>query len=305
MSRSKIEKIVIGVVILWLIGYCLNNNINHNENVIAVVVIALGVAIPSLIAKSLARPHGKAVTHAEAEQYNGQPLPFFVEQTEKVLAVLGGGYLKNMLTGAGVKNGISVVSDKRVYFKGTCYYTQKNRWKKSQEERIVDLKDVTATGMVHSKDWGVLLLLPVIVVISALIFAISIKSTGYFGSLIGVVLIGLLICVFIGVIAYCIFSRMVLFEISFAGGKIGFNTAWYAAQEVEEFQKQLRQAKDRAIREQAPVQTNSVVVSSPEPSTEVLSKYAELLESGHITQDEYNALKKKHLEQEGISLGQA
>jgi hypothetical protein len=75
----------------------------------------------------------------------------------------------------------------------------------------------------------------------------------------------------------------------------------YDKSEIDDFQKQLRRAKDSVV-ESAPVQAAAVQV--PQTITEFnsklgiadeLKKYAELLEQKLITQEEYDEVKKNLL----------
>jgi hypothetical protein len=70
----------------------------------------------------------------------------FAEPTERYIASLGNGYIINFLANSSLASGFAVISNKRVYFKGKCYYKEDGKLKKSFEERTVDLKDVTGTG---------------------------------------------------------------------------------------------------------------------------------------------------------------
>lgn len=72
---------------------------------------------------------------------------FFVSPNEKSVAVLGNSYMENYFQKGSIKKGFAVVSDKRVYIQGNHYSVSRNaRGKmkivKSQQPRVVDLKDV-------------------------------------------------------------------------------------------------------------------------------------------------------------------
>ena len=96
-------------------------------------------------------------------------------------------------------------------------------------------------------------------------------------------------------------KRKTMFQIQYAGGSIAFDVSYYAKAEIEDFQKQLRRAKD--FNEQ--VKSTSVPESTVQTPTasetketslpDELRKYAELLKDGLITQEEYDAVKKKIL----------
>lgn len=84
---------------------------------------------------------------------NADVKQLFIDSTEKQCAVLGGDYLMNYLSYGVLSKGFCVVSDKRVYFKGKCYYKNQNKYNSATEQRIVDLKDITGTGIFHRKSY--------------------------------------------------------------------------------------------------------------------------------------------------------
>ena len=93
-------------------------------------------------------------------------------------------------------------------------------------------------------------------------------------------------------------KRRTLFRIEYAGGCIAFDVSFYAKAEIYDFQKQLRRAKDFA-EETATIKTVTVdaPVQAPAQSSvpDDLRKYADLLKEGLISQEEYEAMKKKIL----------
>ncbi|MBE7047609.1 MAG: SHOCT domain-containing protein [Ruminococcaceae bacterium] len=95
-----------------------------------------------------------------------------------------------------------------------------------------------------------------------------------------------------------LFGRKTLFRIEYAGGCIAFDVSFYAKAEIDDFQKQLRRAKDSA-EETATIKTVAVEtpVQAPTQSSvpDDLRKYADLLKEGLISQEEYDAMKKKIL----------
>ena len=82
----------------------------------------------------------------------------FASPAEKFICVLGNSYTENFLANGTLSTGFAVLSDKRVYFKGVCFSRDGGGgWAKTQEERIVDIKDVTGTGFIHGKSLSLLL----------------------------------------------------------------------------------------------------------------------------------------------------
>ena len=71
----------------------------------------------------------------------------FTSSKERYVASLGNGYLANFLTSGSIGNGFAVVSDKRVYFRGNMININGKRLMHRQTSKVVDLKDVTGTGV--------------------------------------------------------------------------------------------------------------------------------------------------------------
>lgn len=340
----------------------------------------------------------------------------FVSQDEKYIASLGNGYIMNYLANKSVKKGFAFITDKRVYFKGSCLSGTGKKLVKTNEERTVDVKNITGSGFTYHRQWGILIALffSILVSIAGAIGGVwlsheavyiqtysfgdySIRSEeerdawealldiwdeleweeewygeyiAYFNDkeyctidsdeitlrhndfdlycrdvgrgyslddtvdafeemiedeieywdkdlsiqiklseILETIIIALVDILSVGlgislVIVCCIgiknylLKRKTLFRIEYAGGCIAFNVSFYAKAEIDDFQKQLRRAKDMAE------DNNNVKVipteASVEPVTQSsiaddLRKYAELLKEGLITQEEYDAMKKKVL----------
>lgn len=367
----------------------------------------------------------------------------FVSRDEKYIASLGNGYIMNYLANKSAKKGFAFITDKRVYFKGSCLSGTGKKLVKTNEERTVDVKNITGSGFTYHRYWGILVAL-FISVITALVGAVGtvwlsyeelwpdmwtireirdyeevkkiwgvvldkldeIESSSYEDEIEGVLqyknknyeieirdfkqvyltddggadidyfridgsdwkylwnenivkdffdetgyeiidaegylryclniaiecrlygidyeieclkasshsiieinLLTLLSLVSIGLflsltVICCIgiknylFKRKTLFRIEYAGGCIAFNVSFYAKAEIDDFQKQLRRAKDMA-EENASVKAITVETSgeslTQNNAADDLRKYAELVKDGLITQDEYDAMKKKIL----------
>ena len=101
---------------------------------------------------------------------------YFVNKNEKYISSLGNGYIMNFFANGNLKRGFAIVSDKRVYFRGSCFSGQGKTLKKTDEERTVDVKDVTGSGFVYRRYIGILI---------ALFTAIATLLAGIGGSAIG------------------------------------------------------------------------------------------------------------------------
>ncbi len=96
-------------------------------------------------------------------------------------------------------------------------------------------------------------------------------------------------------------SKVSLITIQYAGGEIGFDKEWFTQQEIDLFEKQIRLAKDKAIEAsenaaanklQEAVSSITQSASAPSSKADELSKLADLLQKGAITQEEFEKMKK-------------
>ena len=89
----------------------------------------------------------------EIEKLSGS----FVSRDEKYIASLGNGYIMNYLTKGSMSKGFSFITDKRVYFKGSCLSGTGKKLVKTDEERTVDVKNITGSGFIYQRYWGIIL----------------------------------------------------------------------------------------------------------------------------------------------------
>lgn len=215
----------------------------------------------------------------------------FVDANEKEISTLGSNYLRNFLSTGSLENGFCTVTDKRVYFRGKCYTKSGNNYKSTKEEKTVDLKDVTGTGFTFIKRFW-LMILAILCTIWAVVLTFSLvaslpelnESEGW-SSILLVIFVAILPTIVLWGLYW--FLKVKVFEISFAGGKIAFKASSYNENEVNNFQRALRQAKDNY--KEAP---NTVSNSS---GADELKNYKDLLDSGVISQADFDIAKKKIL----------
>lgn len=215
----------------------------------------------------------------------------FVDANEKEISTLGSNYLRNFLSTGSLENGFCTVTDKRVYFRGKCYTKSGNNYKSTKEEKTVDLKDVTGTGFTFIKRFW-LMILAILCTIWAVVLTFSLvaslpelnESEGW-SSILLVIFVAILPTIVLWGLYW--FLKVKVFEISFAGGKIAFKASSYNENEVNNFQRALRQAKDNY--KEAP---NTVSNSS---GADELKKYKDLLDSGVISKADFDIAKKKIL----------
>lgn len=228
----------------------------------------------------------------EIEKFSG----VFAGKDETYVASLGNGYIANYLNGKGIKNGFAILSNRRVYFKGSCLSKNGRFFTRSNEERTVDVKDITGSGFIYKNNPGILS--------GAIIYLLFMIGCFWYESNNSVdEFVALLLEIYkwmFGIAAVVVlvlyqYKKWMLFSIEYAGGCIAFAAAFYAREELEEFQKQLRQVKDET--EQAAYRKEEVKLqpASSNDIPEELRKYADLLKDGLISQEEYDAMKKKLL----------
>ncbi len=217
----------------------------------------------------------------------------FVSMDEKFIASLGNGYIMNYLANQSVGNGFAFITDKRVYFKGSCLSGTGKKLTRSDEERTVDIKNITGSGFIHYRPIGIVIMgiLLMIASISLMLVSPLLQPIIF----IPVSLAGMIPSIFI--LKNYSLERKTLFRIEYAGGCIAFNVSLYAKTEIDDFQKQMRRTKDLAEESSSKITTRESLVNSSAQNSvpDDLRKYADLLKEGLISQEEYDAMKKKIL----------
>lgn len=202
-----------------------------------------------------------------------------------MVAVLGNSTAQRFLATGELGNGFIVLSNRRVYFHGKCLLRTGRRFAHIREERIVDISNVTGTGFVHIRNiWmRVLSILGGITCLCGLITCTFQPAEGVpvacaFGG-------GALIALFEFLYAA---TKTSIFEIAFAGGGIGVDVRWFNANDVDAFQKRIKQLGDE-VKQQEATQVHGTSAAAE------LSQLAELLEKGLISPEEFELQKRKLL----------
>ncbi len=207
---------------------------------------------------------------------------FFVNKNERLISTLGNSYIQNFISNGILSKGFSFITDKRVYFQGKSYnvfYNNSGNPKivKNSRSQIVDLKDVTGTEIKHYNPIHYL-----IIAIVFFIFLLILLSIGFSEFKIYIIPI---------ILAYVFLyfkNKISLISIQYAGGEIAFDIRWFSQNEIDNFQKQLRLAKDNVV--DNPINNNYNVSSADE-----LIKYGQLLQKGLISPEEYQNIKRNLL----------
>jgi hypothetical protein len=225
---------------------------------------------------------------------------FFVDDSEISIAELGSGFLKNYIENRAITKGFIVVTQKRAYLKGKNFeFTPKGKARKTTQERIVELKDITGTGIRHTEST----FLKVITIISAVRGCIGTIYSLLNGYSFGKIVLCLLIYLIEVGIFYLLYkkSKKDCFTISYGGGSFGVDTSWCSQTFVDNFHKELRKAIDSAkktdVFQSSPVNVN-VVPNIPQPANDntvdkssLLREYHKLLEDGIISNEEFEKMK--------------
>lgn len=299
---------------------------------------------------------------------------YFVSREEKYISSLGNGYIMSFFANGNLRRGFAVISDKRVYFRGSCFSGRGKSLVKTDEERTVDIKDITGSGFIYRRYLGILLGLLISLLILCFgiirlmyktqneyeyyseyhdkyeyakkIFNRATKDNEYMSYVdeegewvfveddkiewicrleeidgfeiienrrtyyiyrpsmgITLFMVGISCLLFLFLIScFTVFlsylkKRKTMFQIQYAGGCIAFDVSYYAKAEIDDFQKQLRRAKDLVEESLAKVTVNESPVQSITQNNvpDELRKYSDLLKEGLISQEEYDAMKKKLL----------
>lgn len=202
-----------------------------------------------------------------------------IDSNERVGAVLGNNALTQFITTGELGNGFAILSDKRVYFKGTCFAREGKRFYSQAANRTVDLKDVTGTGYVYHSATGAKVFAVICFVVSAVL------------SIMGGIGLTTIACAALASIFFIVGTvrSYSVFEIAFAGGGIAFDVSWITAQETDTFQRQLILFKELATKTPAVVHTHGI--SAPQQ----LKEYKELWDQGVISQQDFEKKKQELL----------
>lgn len=148
------------------------------------------------------------ISKTDAERFK----TVFMEPDEVLLAQLGNSYLTNLLYFR-LKKCSGLLTDRRIYLKGTVYYGQGKLFMKQVEERIIDVEDVTGTGFIYNAiSWMTIAFFAVIGIVSGSMVS---KNTNQTSSAWMIALAVIAVGIFAAV-----YSRKILFFIEYAGGRI-------------------------------------------------------------------------------------
>jgi len=163
------------------------------------------------------------------------------EEDEVPIKILGDGFLKSAIAGGEISESALILTNRRVYQKGTYFEKHQNAFRKRKGSAVVNVEDVN--GLSFDKFTNP-------IANPSIIFGslVAISSLMLPSQLIALLPLGLIIVVF-GII-----MRLTSYEIyiiNYAGGSIAIKTHWFTQNELLDFQKavfeQKRMAKEGNI----------------------------------------------------------
>lgn len=215
--------------------------------------------------------------------------PYLADQSETIVGIIGNKMIEKFIANGTIENGFAILTDRRVYFKGTNFSRKGKSFYKTNEEQMVNVESVTGTKFIHRNPiwWKISSIICYVFTFSGVMSTIAgFTEGGIVGGIVGIAMTcGLLFLARFLQTMYKIQSTS-LFEICFAGGGIAFGLNWIEIGEAEDFQKLIQTTKDAAIKN-TPNENNSVA--------EELLKFKKLLGDNIITQEEFDAKKKQLL----------
>jgi hypothetical protein len=165
-------------------------------------------------------PYCGVMVERQVEVGNGSRYArIFVEPNENYIASLGNGYINSFLTAQKINRCVGILSDKRVYLRGNMIDINNGKIERINMQKTLDLEDITGTGFIYASPqiWKLILaLFTAFTVIPAILLIVSYLK-----------------------------NRDTLFFIEYAGGCIKFNASIYGLPESQDFEKQIRRAKDK------------------------------------------------------------
>ncbi len=129
-------------------------------NILMVIILLVSILVTFIVSIILLKRIKKVKTEPQQTELSDSDKrrmsELFVSAEEKYISSLGNGYFLNFLSDGAVKKAFAFISDKRVYFRGSCYTGRGKALLISEENRTVDIKDVTGSGFIYRRRIGVL-----------------------------------------------------------------------------------------------------------------------------------------------------
>ena len=255
-------------------------------------------------------PRCKLEEGGNADDYARRIKRLFMSQNERFVAVLGKDYSEKYLENGKCPEEFAIISDKRLYSFGRSYDIGTNLFGKktvreNKQSKTIDLKDITGTGeeAYRPSRWLVLgiihLILIIVGLIGGMIIDVMQDAVAEEVCWIIVIIAGIMPILLFFMIVYFIIhirSKIRILAVQYNGSEMGFDMAYFTMEEIDDFQRNLRIAKDKAI------ENNRNAGQAVSPTTQVtphtgradeLMKMADLLSKGLISQEEFDKMKRE------------
>lgn len=172
----------------------------------------------------------------------------FVDPQEQQKAVIGGGYLSNMLHSGVLGKGFGVLTDRRLYFRGKSYSKVNSHFVKTDEDRTIDIQDITSSGFSYAKNITWLFLVGVSLLVALFWFILGVGSDSVDTSEMLVFVACLFVLAAIGLFVAYMVLKQAIYTVTFPGGNLSIRASSYGVREVRAFDKVLHLEKDRFLR---------------------------------------------------------
>ena len=209
----------------------------------------------------------------------------FHSPDEKLITILGRGYLQSFISGYGLTKGIILLTDRRLYQRGKRYIRNpRGGWSLNLGSAVVDVDDITGTNYYSHNPFG-LLVMGIIFGIMAIAFLYLIYNNN--GEL-EYYLYGTLIFPALFIVSYFLQQKR-LFMVEYGGGSIALDANWFSKKELEEFQKHISLLK--GSRTYTTMASREDKFGQPTQLKDPLQVLKSRLVEGEITTDEYRKMK--------------
>lgn len=167
------------------------------------------------------------------------------DPSERVECVVRSGTQSKWRAALGVVGSELVMTDKRLYQRGTYIVRVGGDVKSSEGSNIVAVKDITGVGREEVRfgeavGFGMLL-----AAIGAAVLGYSVSRSGGFSCCCGTIgtwPIGLLLL--LGGVALMLGSQRTLFTVGYPGGSIAVDVDWFAREDLDRFERTLSRLRD-------------------------------------------------------------
>ena len=240
-----------------------------------------------------------------ADDYERKISQLFMSQNERLVAVLGKDYSEKYLEKGKCPEAFAIISDKRLYSFGRSYDIGTNLFGKktvreNKQSKTIDLKDITGTweGSYRPICWLMVGIIHLILVIAGIIagMILAVEQDTPTEALIMFGFIPVLLFFMIIYIIIHIVSKIRVLAVQYNGSEMGFDMAYFTTEEIDDFQRNLRIAKDKVIESNRNTEQTVSPMMQGTPhngKADELVKMADLLSKGLISQEEFDKMKKE------------